>query len=283
MRCYAPVKTRLRIPYFLTFCCVLFLILPFLAGCDTAPQSERAVEPEIATTPEAEIAIDQNALNVLKRGLTALSELDRFHLNTQQTLEDVIDGRFRIDLEMAADLTVDRPDKIRVERYGLEMHQVLYFDGEMFTLHNPYDKVYASEALTGNIEDMFHMVRDTFGISASAADLLYPNAYMLLTQNVKGARLLGKDMIGQTTCDHLLVVLPDVSYQIWISEKEPFLPHKYVVTDLSTPHLLSYSTLMTRWDLNPKTEDTQFNFVPTGNENPIQFLRMSESVEKSTD
>lgn len=261
----------------------LFLLGFTWLGCEPKPDAEIQADPVPETSSTVELYVDQEAVNLLKRGLNYLSSLDKFNVATQQTLEDVIDNMYRIDFETSADLTVSRPDKIRVERFGFYIHQLLFFDGKVFTLQNPNDKVYASEPLTGNLEDMFHAVRDKFGINASSADLIYPNAFSLLTQNVVGAEIVGKEMIGEVTCDHLLFIRPDVSYQIWISENEPYLPYKYVVTDTSTPHLLSSSTLMTKWDLSPEISDSMFRYSPAEDENQIVFMNMTESVEKSID
>ena len=129
-------------------------------------------------------------LELLEEGY--LSGLDQFQVQTLNTYEDLLNNSIRVDYETSGYVTVDRPDKIRIERYGLEMHQLFYFNGNEFTLHNPYEKVYASEAHSGDIEDMFHLVRDTYGLSAPSADLIYPNTFELLMQNVNGAKVIGK-------------------------------------------------------------------------------------------
>jgi hypothetical protein len=252
-------------------------------GCEPKPEPELAPTELQAKAPSLEMGYDPVAADLLKRGLNYLSGLEKFHVTTQQTYEDLWNGHLRIDLETSADLTVSRPGKIRMERYGLESHQLFFFNGEDFTLHNPYDKVYATEKLKGNIEDMFHTVRDTFGISASAADLIYTNAYSLLIHNVKSAMVIGKEMIGDKMCDHLVFVRPDVTFQIWVSESEPYLPYKYVVTDITTSHLLSFSTLMTNWDLSPEISDTMFQYEPADDTQRIFFIKMAESVQRNID
>jgi hypothetical protein len=267
------------------FTCSLALIASL--GCEPKSQPETALADtptmETEKVDNIEMSFDKEAADLLKRGLNYLSGLQSFHVTTQQTYEDLLNNTVRIDLETSADLTVSRPDKIRIERYGLESHQIFFFNGKDFSLHNPYDKVYATEKLKGNIEDMFHTVRDTFGISASAADLIYVNSYSLLVENVKGAKVIGKEMIGEVMCDHLLFVRPNVTYQIWISDSEPFLPYKYVVTDTSTSHLLSFSTLMTKWDLSPKINDAMFQYDPSDDTHQIFFMKMTEAVQQSVD
>ena len=252
-------------------------------GCEPKPEPESASIETPQPEASIEMGFDQEAADLLKRGLNYLSGLEKFNVTNQQTYEDLWNGHLRIDLETSADLTVSRPDKIRMERYGLESHQIFFFNGEEFSLHNPYDKVYATEKLKGNIEDMFHTVRDTFGISASAADLVYTNAYSLLIQNVKSAMVIGKEMIGDKMCDHLVFVRPDVTFQIWISESEPYLPYKYVVTDITTSHLLSFSTLMTNWDLSPDISDTAFQYEPADETQRIFFIKMAETVQRNID
>lgn len=256
---------------------VLFLSAGWL-GCESKPPKEEVTtsEPEVSTP--VTLNIDDKAVSILKRGLNYLSELDQFNVTTQSTYEDLLYDQFRIDFESSGDVTVDRPDNIRIERYGLEMHQLFYFDGDQFTLHNPYDKVYATQALKGTIEDMFHVARDTYGLSGPSADLIYSNSFDLLMLNVNGAEVIGKEMIGDVMCDHLLFTRPNVTFQIWISESEPFLPHKYSVTDTSTSNLLSFSTLMTSWDLSPKISESMFQYKPAADTQKIMFLKITESM-----
>ena len=235
-----------------------------------APALEVATEIEASET----LTVDADALGILGRGLNFLGGLNQFSVLSQSTYEDLLDEKYRVDYETSTSLTVNRPNKIRIERYGLEMHQLFYYDGKQFTLNNPYDKVYATEPLKGNIEDLFHHARDNYGLGAPGSDLVYSNSYALLTQNLLSATVIGKEMIGDLMCDHLLFVRPNVSFQIWISESEPHLPYKYVVTDTSTSQLLSFTILMSNWNIAPQLSDSMFEFVPTGDIKKIEFLKI---------
>ena len=250
-----------------------------MIGCEKEPSKVTTLnqEPAIATLQTENI--NSEAINILKRGLDNLSALEKFNVTTQNTLEDVINDSYRIDYETSSDLTIHRPDKVRIERYGLEMHQLFFFNGNQFTLHNPYHKVYATRSLKGSLEDMFHIARDTFGLRAPSSDLIYSNSFELLSQNIRVAEVIGKEMINEVMCDHLLFIRPNVSFQIWISESAPYLPYKYVVTDTSTPHLLSYSTLMTQWNLEPEMSDTMFEFSSTEDVHQIEFIPINTSQE----
>ena len=253
-------------------------LLFFLSSTGCKQEADKTISPskEMAMLPLQTDNINQDAVNILKRGMNYLSNLNKFTVTTQNTLEDVINENLRIDFETASNLTVVRPNKVRIERYGLEMHQLFFFNGKRFTLHNPYDKVYASKSLKGSLEDMFHVARDSFGLSAPSSDLIYANSFDLLAQNIEVAQVIGKEMIGNNMCDHLLFVRPNVSFQIWISQSAPYLPHKYVVTDTSTPHLLSFSTLMTEWKLDATVSDSMFEYSPSEDVHQIEFIKISE-------
>ena len=260
---------------------MIVLITSVWMGCEEKKSTEVA-PPEIITetAPPEALIVDSKALELLQRGLDYLSNLDQFSVKTQSTYEDVLNGKYRVDYETTNSLLVDRPDKLRVERYGLNMNQILIYDGSSFTQYNSDDNVYDTEPVPGNIEDMFHFIRDTFGITGPATDLIYKNSYALMSEDVNAASVIGKELIGDVMCDHLLFSRKDdVSFQIWISENEPYLPYKYVVTDTATPQLLSYSIILGSWNTAPKVSEASFKFTPGKDSKKTTLLRTDQNVQ----
>lgn len=260
---------------------MILLLSNFWMGCEPKKSTEEAPQEIIteAAPPEA-LTVDSKALELLQRGLDYLSNLDQFSVKTQSTYEDVLNGKYRVDYETTSSLMVDRPDKMRVERYGLNMNHILTYDGSSITQHNPDDNVYDTEPVPANIEEMFHYIRDTFAISGPSTDLIYKNSYALLSEDVNAASVIGKELIGDIMCDHLLFNRNDgVSFQIWISVNEPYLPYKYVVTDTSTPQLLSYSTILGSWNTAPKVSEASFKFTPGKDSKKTTLLRTDQNVQ----
>ena len=216
---------------------------------------------------------------LLRRALDFLSNLTQFNAQFQSTFEDLLESGHRVDLEISGNVIVNRPNKLRVERYDKLIHQIFYYDGEALTLYNPSDKVYATESVPGTIEEMFHFVRNTFGISVPVSDLLYRNAFQLLIQDVTYAVVIGKEMIGEVQCDHLLFSRPGVDFQIWIADNGTPLPFKYIVTDTATPELLGFSTVMRNWNIAPNISNTLFTFIPPQGTNKIKFMKTKQSKE----
>lgn len=189
----------------------------------------------------------------------------------------MLDSGQRIDVDISASVIVSRPNKLHAERNGELLDQVFYYDGKTLTLCNPSDKVSTTEPAPGTIEKMLDFARESLGLSIPTADLIYRNAYPLLMQDVSSAQVVGKASIGGVTCDHLAFSRPDVDFQVWVKEGGQPLPCKYVVTDTSTPALVSISTVMSDWNTAPAVSDASFTFVPPDGTMAITFMQLDAS------
>ncbi len=218
-------------------------------------------------------SVDPEAVDLLRGALDYLHQLEEFSVQAQSTMEDLLYMGHRVDLEISSSVVISRPNKIHIERHGSQFNQIFFYNGETLTLYNPGDKVYATESAPGSIEDMFHFARDTFGISVPVSDLLYGNSFELLMEDVNFATLVGKEMVNEQECNHLLFSRPGVDFQIWIAVGGPPLIYKYVVTDTATPQFLAFTTVMRNWNLDPAVSETLFNFVPTKVTEKIVFIK----------
>ena len=216
--------------------------------------------------------MDPAAVEKLKRMTEFLDGLQQFSVHTQSIIEELHVSGHRVDNDLAASVTVKRPNKLRAVRTGEFMNQRFFYDGKTLTLYSPTEKVYATEPAPDTVEGMIDFARETVGILLPAADLLYRNAYPLLMQDVTLAAVVGKTVLDGVKCDHLLFSHPDVDFQIWIAEGSQPCPRKYVVTETDTPALLSITTFLSDWNTAPAVDDAQFEFVPPKDADAIRFL-----------
>ena len=223
--------------------------------------------------------VDPAAVETLKKMTDYFSKLEQFTVTTQSTLEDQLESGQRIDYDVAARVAVHRPDKIHAVRLGELISQDFYYDGKSLTLYDPPNGVYASEAAPATIEEMFDFTRETLGLLIPVSDLVYRNAFAILMQYGTSATVVGKAVIGDVTCDHLAFVRPDVAFQVWVADGDQPLPCKYVVTDTSTPQMVSTVTVMSNWNLTPELSDATFNFVAPEGAKAISFVPLDEISE----
>lgn len=223
------------------------------------------------------VSVDPDATRILQRMTDYLGSLKQFSVHTQNTLEDLLDSGQRVDIDISANVIVSRPGRLRAERKGELLDQVFYYDGKSLTLHNPTENVFATEPAPATIEEMLDYTRESLGLIIPAADLVYRNAYPLLMQGVTSATVVGKAVINGVTCDHLAFSRPDVDFQVWVADGDQPLPCKYVVTDTSTPALVSITTVMSDWNVAPAVADASFTFTPPAGAVAITFMPLDAS------
>jgi len=89
--------------------------------------------------------------------------------------------------------------------------------------------------------------------------------------------VVGKAVIGGVKCDHLLFSRTGIDFQVWVADTGQPLPYKYVVTDTSTPRLVSITTVMSDWNTAPAVDDGHFRFEPPQGVKLINFMPLETS------
>ena len=133
--------------------------LGLLALAATAPLEVRAE------------GVDPAAMQILRRMTDYLGSLQRFSLDTQSTYEDVLDSGQKIQYDLSTSVVIQRPNKLRGERKGDLVNQVIVYDGKTLTVFNPKDKQYAVKAVPDNLDDMLHFARDSLDLVPPAGDI----------------------------------------------------------------------------------------------------------------
>lgn len=220
-------------------------------------------------------AIEPEAKQILKRMTDYLGGLERFSLDTENMLEDVLVSGQKIQYDFTASVQIQRPDRVRVERTGDEMQQLFVYDGATLAMFNPLDGYFATTPAPDNIDDLLHFSRDTLDIVPPTGDFVFTNAFDLLMASVTEGFVVGKSMVGGVTCDHLAFRTPVVDWQIWIADGDQPLPHKYVLTTMDDPAHPQYLGLMSNWDVAPNFDEAMFQFTKPESAQEIEFLRMN--------
>jgi hypothetical protein len=227
----------------------------------------------VPTVAQAQ-AVDPAAMQILKRMTDYIGGLKQFSAHTQVTVEDLLESGQRIDLDVSASVTVKRPNKLRTERRGDLVSQNFYYDGKTLVLYDPTKKVYATEPAPATLPGLLDYAQQTLGLIIPASDMVYPNAFELMTQDVTVAFVVGKSAVDGVKSHHLAFRRPGVDFQVWVADGGPPRPVKLVVTDTSTPALLSVTTVIRDFKAATDMADTQFTFVPPKGIQKIPFMHL---------
>ena len=222
--------------------------------------------------------IDPQAEKLLRASTDFLAGLKRFSIDTQSTLEVVLVSGQKIQLDNDTRVSVQRPNKLRAERTGV-VDQFFWYDGRSFTQYNPGEKVYATISAPGSLEEMLDFARTRLDVVAPASDLIYKNAYEILTEGATTGFVVGKGLIEGVRCDHLAFRAPHVDLQIWIQDGRQPLPRKMVITTKDVDNAPQFAVVMKKWDLAPKFTDNIFRFQPPKGVKQVEFASIDTSKE----
>lgn len=225
-----------------------------------------------SASPAQLSGVDSEAIELLRRTTDYLEGLKQFRVETDTTIECVLESGQKLQFDHRAATTIQRPNKMRAERVGDLINQIFYYDGKSLTMSLPDEGYYAVAAAPPTIEAMLDFARDTLDIIAPAGDLVYKNAFEHLTEGLTTAFVVGKSAVDGVRCDHIAFRNPEVDWQIWIQEGDKPLPRKFIVTSKKMIQSPQFAVVLSKWDAAPEITESTFNFVPPKNQTQIDFL-----------
>ena len=216
--------------------------------------------------------LDPEAQRILKSATDFLARQKQFSVETRNTLEVVLDSGQKIEFHHTARQSVQRPDKLRVERTGDLVEQRFIYDGRSLTLHDLKNDYYARMSAPDTLEGMLDYARSTLDVVAPAGDLVYANAYDVLMDGVTRSFVVGKSVIEGVRCDQLAFRAPHVDLQMWVQEGHRPLVRRFVITTRDLPNAPQFAVTVTKWDLQPRFGPRTFTFVPPSGARKVEFL-----------
>lgn len=231
-----------------------------------------------AETPGA----DADALQLLKKMTDYLGGLQNFSLHTENSYEDVLDSGQKIQHDFSSSIVIKRPDKLFVERTDGEVDQFFVYDGATLSMYESGHDIYAAVTAPDNLDDMLAFARDTLDLVPPAGDMVFTNAYELLTASVTSGVVVGKAVIDGVMCTQLAFTTPVVDWQVWVADGDKALPVKYVLTTRDDPAQPQFITLISRWNTDPMIPAALFDFEAPTTATATEFVFI-DIVETSAD
>ncbi|MFC5607669.1 DUF2092 domain-containing protein [Variovorax soli] len=222
--------------------------------------------------------IDPEATRLLRRSMEYLGSLQRFSVESDNTLEVVLTSGQKLEFDSAARTTVRRPDRLRAERMGDSQRQVLYYDGASLTVSMPSTQHYATVPAPTTLDAALDFAREQVNLVAPASDLLASNAYERLTQDLQAAFIVGPSLVAGQKATQLALRGPDVDLQVWVKDGDQPLPLKYVITTKSMASMPTFAVTLRKWNLEPKVPESFFRYTAPPNSQKVDILPVSATA-----
>jgi len=169
--------------------------------------------------PAAPSAVmEQPALDLLRGMSDRLAAARSFSFKTRDFVEAPSGTGQFLTFFAESEVSVVRPDKLRVKVGGDSPPFDLYFDGKALSVYAPREKLYASVEGPKTLEGLLPFAAKA-GVLLPFADMLFKDPYAILTEGITSAFYAGSSIIGGAVCEHLAFAAPGVEWQIWIDVK----------------------------------------------------------------
>jgi hypothetical protein len=205
-------------------------------------------------------ADEADAKRILKAMSDYMAAQKAISFGFDATLEVVTKDEQKLALASSGILTLKRPDKIRVTRYGGFADVEMSFDGKTLTLLGKNLNLYTQLDVPGTLDHLVDDLRDTYQRPLPAADLLLSNSYDALMLDVVDVKDLGSGVVGGVECDYLAFRKDDVDFQIWIAQGKRPYPCRYVITSKRISGGPQYTVQTRNWTTGGEVAATDFSF-----------------------
>ena len=192
-----------------------------------------------------------------------LGSLDKFSFSAVTSNDDVYRDTMLVSYQHKVEVSLQRPDKLRVHVFGDLKNRSTYLIEDTFTMidneHNFYGQVQVPKTIDNALDHLF----ENFNIKTPLANLLYTDLDKRLPPKHKGY-YFGSTLIDGKSCHHIGFTNENRELQVWIEKGQTPLIKKFVIID-KTEKLNPRSATLIRWDIHPRFDEKHFRFkAPEG-------------------
>jgi hypothetical protein len=172
-----------------------------------------------------------------------------------------------------SEVTLQRPDKLRVLTLGDGPATEFYYDGKLMMAFAPAENLLAVADAPSSIDATLAAAYKTAAIYFPFTDLIVTDPYKDMSDGLTTAFYIGQSkVVGGTTTDMVAIASKDVFAQIWIGAEDK-LPRRLYAIYLNDPARLRHVLELSNWELQKQVPADAFHSTKAGTAVHIAFRR----------
>ena len=245
------------------------------ANAGETKQAPKAPKPAKSTSKEAppmvQMTIEPKAIDILKASCSRLAAARTMSFTAVVSYESPSRLGTPLVYTTRSEVTLQRPDKLRVITPGDGPASEFYYDGKTMTAFAPAENLVAVAEAPPTIDEALKVAYDTAAIYFPFTPMMIADPYKDITDGLILAFYIGQShVVGGTTTDMVAYANNNVFAQVWIGaeDKLPRMIRAVYRTDLARlRHQLEWSN----WQLDPAVPADAFASTSANSANPIAF------------
>ena len=222
------------------------------AGAQQSPQSAKATSKTAAkpAVPNFIPGLEPRAIEILKAASARLAAAKTMAFTAVVSYESPSRLGPSLVYSTKSEVTLKRPDKLRVLTLGDGPASEFYYDGKIMMALAPAENLVAVANAPPTIDAALEAAYTSAAIYFPFSDVIVTDPYKDIAAGLKHAFYIGQSIVvGGTTTDMVAYVTGDVFIQAWIGA-EDHLPRRLYAIFLNDPLQLRHVLELSNWKLD---------------------------------
>lgn len=225
----------------------------------------------ITTTPP--VGLEPQALDLLKAMSARLAAAQTLSFTAVSTYESPSRIGPPLAYTTISEVTLQRPDRLRVITPGDGEASEFYYDGKTMMAYAPAENLVAIADAPPTIDAALKAAYDSAAIYFPFTDMIVADPYGDIADSLTTAFYMGQSVVmGDTTTDMIAIANDKVFAQIWIGTTDQ-LPRMIRVVYADDPLRLRHQTEFMNWQVNGAVAADAFTSSRASAAQQIPFKR----------
>jgi hypothetical protein len=236
-----------------------------------AKKKAKTIAAEASPAPEATPLLEPKALDILKAASSRLAAARTMKFKAVHFYESPSRQGHPLAFTTKSEVTLQRPDKLRVIMPGDGPASEFYYDGKKMMAYAPAENLVAVADAPPNIDAALEQAYHSAAIYFPFADWIVADPYKEMSEGMKLAYYIGQSkVVGGTTTDMVAYIDHGVFIEAWIGAEDK-LPRLLHATYLEDPERLRHTLVLSDWQLDAAVPPDTFASAKAASANPMPF------------
>jgi hypothetical protein len=212
--------------------------------------SKAAAKPAKVAAPPFHPGLEPRAVDILKEACARLAAARSMSFTAVVSYESPSRLGPPLVYSTKSEVTLQRPDKLRVITPGDGPSSEFYYDGKTMSAYSPGDNLIAIANAPPTIDAALQAAYDVGAVYFPFTDVIVADPYKDIADGLKIAfYICQSNVVGNTTTDMVAYVTGDVFVQIWIGAQDK-LPRRIYAVYLNDRARLRHVLELSDWQLD---------------------------------
>jgi hypothetical protein len=234
-------------------------------------KKSKAAAAEASPAPEATPSLDPKAIEILKAASSKLAAARTLKFNAVHFYESPSRQGHPLAFTTKSEVTLERPDKLRVIMPGDGPASEFYYDGKKMMAYAPAENLVAIADAPSTLDATLEQAYHSAAIYFPFADWIVADPYKEMSEGMNLAYYIGQSkVVGGTTTDMVAYTDHGVFIEAWIGAEDK-LPRLLHATYLEDPDRLRHTLVLSDWQLDAAVSPDTFTSAKAASANPMPF------------